>query len=443
MTTTSKPRRQGAPRRRLEADDPRRTRADFPHGEARGYALGCSCALCREAHAAQKYFGKYGHPRPENHRRSVSTGPAREHVNWLLGHPGVKRADIARAAGLAPTSVLNIFRRETVYSTSVDAVMAVKLDDVMGSQKVVDATATRRHIKRLLKCEDASYAAVAAAAGTSYDSIQFIVEGRRQMVTAVTARAVLKLTPYLVRRNAAMVSSRRTVTRLRALQAQQFTYQELADELGLKTGRTVAQMVAIKGLVEQQTERKVEAVYNRLESRTGSSEHSAKMARRAGYWPSIHYDEDMNFIPSSIPTPHQYIPQVTPQERARMRLRIMGLTLKEWTAAEIAMAVKGSEKKIERARREVGLRLTNNRGVLEELPFIKVGQDELVRLIAEHVDPVVLAEETDAYDVPDTDYVALWTSLLAAAQQYRDRAAYVALWESLLSEADTDIAHAA
>jgi len=440
MTTTPKPRRRGAPRRRLDPNDPRLAVADFPHGNSKGYARGCSCGPCREAHAEQKYQGKYNRPRPENPRRSVSTARAREHLAQLLKHPGVKGADIARAAGMADTSFLNIFRRESVYSSTSEAFLAVTLDAVLDNQKVVDATQTREHVEHLLEGEDASYAAIAAASGLTYDVIQFIAEGRRTNIVAVTARSILKLTPYIVRRNAAWVSPRRTVTRLRALQAQRFTYQYLAEQLGLKDGGTIAQITGTKGLVAQDTERKVEALYNRLENRQGPSALSAVMARRAGYWPSIHYDEDMNLIRESIPNKHAYAPMVSPQQRARGRLRVMGLTLREMAGSEIAMIVRGADKTIERTRREVGLRLENHRGPLNEKPFIKVGQEDLVKLIIEHTAPIVLSEEVDSFDDPDTDYVALWNSLVAGAQRFRERAAYVDLWLSLLTEQEQSVA---
>lgn len=419
---------------RIKPDDARLAAPDFPHGTTKGYDLGCSCAGCREAHSAHRYMQRYGHPRPENWHRSVSTAPAREHALRLLEDPSVSKSDIARAAGVAITSVLNILRKDTVYSTTTDAILAVTPESILGNQKCVDATPSRKHIEHLLEGEDASYAAIAAAAGMTYDVIQFIAEGRRTTILADTARLLLNLTPYVVRRNSAYVSSRRAVTRIRALQANGWPVRTLAHMLDVLALNFVRDG---RGLVMQETDRRVEALYNELECRHGGSKRAESIGRGLGYYPPIHYDEDMQLLKDSIPRAGAYVPLVTAQERARMRLRIMGLTIRSYTAAEIVKVIGGGcEKTIERARREVGLRLENNQNILADLPYIKPGQGEMVALIAEHTAPLALLEPVDSVDEPGTDHVALWESLLDGARRVRAAAAYVALWESLLTEAE-------
>jgi hypothetical protein len=257
------------------------------------------------------------------------------------------------------------------------------------------------------------------------NNVAKILDENRKGVFIETRRAILGLTPYQVRRNAYLVSKRRAVTRLRALQANHWPLRQLAQKLGY-VGDGFPFMQGKSKMVTQDVDRAVEALYNEIGDAVGPSPRAAALARAAGYWPPIHYDEDMNLIPGSIPSEAKWVPALTQQERARIRLRILGLTLREYSMADIAMAIGESEKKVERARKMVGLRLERNRGVLLDLPYIKHGQEELVALIEEHTAPIALLEDIAAVDKLGTDYVALWDSLLEGAKRLRGDAPMVA-----------------
>lgn len=373
----------------------------------------------------------------------LPTGPVLEHIAALRAATDCSMAQIARAARIPSTTVRVMVAggTELAHHTIHKAILDLTSEAVDAERAWHPAEPVRRHLEMILTHEDCNRSALISASGFDPRDIDQILDGSRHGVRDITRQAMLRLTPESVRRNAYLVSDRRAKARIWAMRANDWPMSWIARELGYK-GKSIPIMWK-QGFVSQALDRRVEAVYASVGDRRGPSTVAGQYARSLGHYPPIHYDEQMRLIRSSIPR-KRYEPNIAPQDRARRRLRIMGLTLREQSAGQIAQAVGCSEKKVERTRREIGLRLeTSEVDKLLDRPFIKNGQDELVRLIAEHVEPIELGERVDAYDASDTDHVALWESLLSGATRIRARAQYVALWESLLAEHDHATEHAA
>jgi lambda repressor-like predicted transcriptional regulator len=398
----------------MTPDDSRLAAPDFPHGEDRGYSRGCPCQPCQAAHTAASVAWR----RRAQQGRNVSTIEAREHVLGLLKRTNSKSV-IARAAGVSPNAVRAVLTKPTARETTVKALLAVAPEMLAAHRRYVSPAQSVAHIEFLLRCEDCTLPAISSATGLALTGLKTILEGDQKHINIVTEKAILGLTPYVVRRNAYLVGPRRAMTRLRALQAQEWSWVEISRMLDHKTIRYVTWYAAGKEQVTQEVDRRIEALYNKIGDRRGNSPLSADVARRRGFYPAIHYDEDMHLILESIPSKMKWAPAVSPEDRARRNLRIMGLTLREYSMADTAMTIEESEKIVERARRAVGLKLEQNRGVLVDMPYIKPGQDALVALIAEHTAPIALLEGIESVDKLGTDYVALWDSLVEGAKRLR------------------------
>jgi lambda repressor-like predicted transcriptional regulator len=397
---------------RLAPDDPRLAAPDFPHGRERGYRSGCRCTECRSAHSALNGYGTGGVP--------VDASEARAHVEMLLQRTGASLTTVAHAAGLTRFTVRAALTKPRVHRATVDALLATTVEAVdrttVGRKTLHDIEPVQRHIRMLLRSEDCTMAAVAAAAGMSLANVKRLMDEDRAGVYIETQRAILALTPYRVRRNASAVSKRRAATRLRALQANGWSLRNLAHRCGY-AGDGFPFMGTKSSLVAQEIDRAVEALYQELGDTPGPSPHAAERARRDGYYPPIHYDDEMRLIPDSIPQ-QGWQSEAEQQERARRWLRIMGLTLAGEPENAIALALRVNGKQIERVRKVVGLRLNANGGnsVLTDTEHIKPGQERLVEHIAAHTALVAIHEPTDVLDQVE-DHVALWDSLVAGAEE--------------------------
>lgn len=348
--------------------------------------------------------------------------PVKAHIEALLENDVITGADIARAADVSPGTIAAARTRTTVQRWVAESILAVTIEAAVGARAMCDVDRSRAHLETLLQFEDCTPAAIASASGMDPRQISEVLNGVRERVHPDTERILLGLDAYVVRRNAALVSPRRAVARLRALQANGWSLHELGLRLGLTKSPYYMNWLDVQRITQEQ-DRKAERLFHEIGDRQGPSARAAAIAGRLGHYPPIHYDEEMRLIRESIPRPSDWIPQVTPQERARRYLRIMGLTLREYTATEIAKMMKVHPKLIERARKETGLRLNANRTALLDLPYVRTGQDELVAAITAATAGINLLEEADVMDTYDTDHVALWAALLADAERIRSQAA--------------------
>lgn len=352
----------------------------------------------------------------------VYSDPVRQHVKALLEDQTICAADIARVCGVSPGTIRNVRKLRTMARFTAEAILLVTPDAARAARVMLDAAPARKHLLRLLQHEDCSAAAITAASGMDDKQISEVLSGVRSKIHPDTERILLGLSAYVVRRNAALVSPRRAITRLRALQANGHSVLVLGQRLGF-INRSPYYLVwsGTTRRITQAQDRKAEALYHKIGDRTGPSRRASQIARRLGYFPPIHYDEDMQLIPDSIPD-GAWEPFDQCEDWSRTNLRIMALTLREYTSAEIATKVGYSAKKVERMRRQIGLRLEPNARESLLLDYIKPGQDALVALIRCHVEHIALNEALPIVDLPGLDYAALWESLRRGADQLRTSA---------------------
>lgn len=416
---------------RLAADDPRLTAADFPHGTPVGYGRGCSCLDCRSANAAATAVRKArltGKPLGDPQGSRVDGTAAREHIEKLLAaDPHIKPQHVAKASGVTPTAVTDLLHgyaerisaltEEYLLGTTLEAVQAIS------TKLLVPAGPVREHILKLMAASPLATAPnIGSAAGLEGYEIRHILTDRAS-VHRETAKAITAVTPARLERCAARVPARIPRMQARALQAQGFTLRALGEMCGVAHG--LAWVPLDTEFVAQHVARRMARIYQEVGDREGPSQRTKDWARRNGFYPAIHYDEDMNLIPGSLPGRREEC-LTTPADRARINLRIMGLTLHEQTGTEIAAKVGYSAKKVERVRRQIGLRLDAAAVESVLVDFIKPGQEALVGLIHQHVADIALYESTPLVDARGLDYVALWDSLVIGAERLR---AEVEAWE--------------
>lgn len=413
---------------RLDPDHPLLAAPDFPHGELRGYARGCSCVGCRSANAeatARRKARVEGRPVGQTQGSRVDATAALDHIRTLLAaDPLVTPKYIAAAAGVNATVVSDLLAGHAprISCLTEEYLMGVSLDAARSrlAKTRRPAGPTRDHIRALLQHPLGTYTNIAAATGLEPINLRSIAEDQRIYVYAETASAVAGVTAEILERRAAFVPARIPRMQIRALQAQGFTLMMLTTLSGQK-GNGLSWVKDRSAVVRQDIARRTATLYNEIGDREGPSQRTKSWARRNGYYPSIHYDEDMNLIPGSIPD-GRWEPFTASEDWPRTNLRIMGLTLREYNGPEIADRVGYSEKKVERIRRKIGLRLEPNARNSVLLDYIKPGQDALVSLIRTHVEHIALNEALPVVDQPGLDYAALWESLVAGAEQLRTAA---------------------
>lgn len=203
------------------------------------------------------------------------------------------------------------------------------------------------------------------------------------------------------------------VTRVRALQAQRWPLHWIAEQLGYP-----AEIPFLADSpVSPEEDRCVRALFERTGDRQGPCEDSAIAAHALGYWPAIHYDEDMRFIRGSI----RGVTQITDPDRYRRYLVILALTVRDFDHAMICRVLnedpddRAFEKVAGRTRREIGLRMRSSSKMILEPSRLMPEQAPLFRAIRDHTRGIAVLELVDELDDPDLNYRALWRSLCDTA----------------------------
>lgn len=343
----------------------------------------------------------------------VDPARARDHLATLLPHTQGSPRPIAKAARLSWHTVARAWTaNEPISRWSQDRILSVRIEDLDGHQIWRSPAHSRAHLLALSRHEDFTVEAAAAAAGVSNLEVREILDGTRARVQPHISDAIVRLDQSAVRSHAKIVSSRSAITRIRALQAQQWPSRDLARMLGY-TGPGIPFLTRGTQILRD-LDAKVAALYHEIGDRKGPSERAANVAMRLGYWPAIHYDDDMHLIPDSIPGHWS-----SDAERWRRALRVMALTVRGFTAPEIAGLLgldddDAAVKHVQRAREQVGLRLNVNITILDSQRVMS-GQDPLIREINAHTAGIAIWERVDVLDEPRLDYQALWYSLCDVA----------------------------
>lgn len=178
-------------------DDQERTQTPvrvISHGNS-GYTQGCSCQVCRDGRSRWQTRWRLDRERGAG-PRIVDGAASREHIDTLR-QAGMSTAQIARAAGLSPSTISNVgaglirLRRVTEQK-----ILAVRVDvDTPATAKAGnarDATGTRRRIEALCTM---GYSIVEQArrAGLHHDNLRQIVLGHTRRTTLASHLAIARL----------------------------------------------------------------------------------------------------------------------------------------------------------------------------------------------------------------------------------------------------------
>lgn len=159
---------------------------------------------------------------------------------------------------------------------------------------LVDATATRTHLRTLL---EAGYSPTVIAAVTHVDrtTIVNIDEGRHATTSRAAARRIIATTPtdLLTRAPAdTYVPAIGAARRIRALQTLGWTLTHIADAAGITAARLDWTARHPDGTLPAGAHRTVRDVYDELSMRLGPSSRTAAYAKRAGWMPPLAWDDD-------------------------------------------------------------------------------------------------------------------------------------------------------
>lgn len=401
--------------RRLHPSDPRLSEPDFPHGTEAGYDRGCSCDECRSARSAAvaaRRAARSGNPEAYGQRGLIDAGPAARHLAWLLQTGTL--SEVSRAARVPYATLANLLARAggsgiKIKPETAAAIRRTSPLDVVAAQ-ASSAEPVRRHVVRLTRPEGCTPVAVARAAGVASSTVFGILAGSRSNLQEATITAIMNATQEDVLAAAGYVSPACATTRLGALQANGWSYQRLSRMLGSEHLEMGSEWTT------RTLDERIMALYEKVGDRPGGNQRVAEAARARGFYPPIHYDDDMTLLVDSIRNEVAEA-RAAKREKARESLRIMGFTIRGCSTAEIEKLTGATETAVEVARRRVGLKLNPHRRAGDSL--MMPGQDELVALVADYLKPIDLHYPTDAFDEEDLDHADLWLRLGREAQSVR------------------------
>lgn len=164
----------------------------FPHGEPRGYTRGCKCEPCLAA--AARYKNRRRTLFALGHGAYYPAAPWKALVESWIAAGGTAIA-ISRASGLTPDVIYGLLReaRPTVRRTTVDALGATTLDDVMAhlpERSLVSSATAMRQVRCLMAQGFTGRWIVEQVGGkTEQSNLAFVVQNRQQ-ITVKMARDI-------------------------------------------------------------------------------------------------------------------------------------------------------------------------------------------------------------------------------------------------------------
>jgi hypothetical protein len=233
-----------------------------------------------------------------------STDPeqSREHVDALLtAFPTLTKHHVSVLAGVTRNTVYRLYKPGMRIAVESEAMLlAVRPQHVrLMPPRHVPKDKVVEHIETLLASDHGvNPNTIAKASGISYQTLYNILSGRSERVQWVTHCAIMGVTPEMALGKVYYRPLGPTLTRIRALQANGWTL----PSLDLMFGRMLADTITdpTRSQCTAASEAAVLAMYNRIGDTPGPSSLAAKYARRLGYYPPIHYDENMRLLRNSI-----------------------------------------------------------------------------------------------------------------------------------------------
>ena len=344
----------------------------------------------------------------------TSADRALEHVARLQrAVPGLTVTHVARLAGLSSSLIGRARRTGRLTEETESRILAVTLEHVCAHppSHIRITPVLLDHLNLLMSESGLPPTSIARAAGLTPQGV-YKVLGRDRTSEKVTYRvfvALMSLTVDDVRRETAFVDRTPYVTMLRALQANGWP---LEDGIGREYGFDPMRLVLSPPETRMMSHvaRAIETLYRDIGDTPGPSLRAANAARRLGYFPPMHYDEDMTLV-RQRPTKDQAAAEER-SKKARTHLRIIALTLMAQSGSEIAAATGVTKRTVARLRVRVGLTIvhddiTKAYAVAETIP----GARALARTAVLGIDPRNGDDRTDDYEI---DYTERYSHLLDA-----------------------------
>ena len=172
------------------------TRKCYLRGPGPGAGPGCRCKDCQRANRATRIRRERAILRGQ-WQPFVDAGPVREHI-LALGRAGLSPQNVARLAGVRPTSVIHLLYGSNgskpgrrVRPATAEAILAVQAGErTLPGAGLVDSTGTHRRVQALVAI-GWSQARIAAELGMARENFSATMRGAR--VRAQTAGAVREL----------------------------------------------------------------------------------------------------------------------------------------------------------------------------------------------------------------------------------------------------------
>lgn len=341
---------------------------------------------------------------PEGLPQRVAVTPIHEHVERLRREfPTLTMWHLAVVAGV-PEGVAYRLGVGSVHTAAVehrDALLAVTVDDLRANPPAyLPAAPVVAHLRRLLRHPDVTVIAIAARSGISKATIHHILSEDRPTMREYVAESLLGVSAAMVapKRPRYVADPAPTVTRIRALMANGWSIPALSRECGIPVNNILYRP---DGRMSVDRADRVAAMFERLGDRPGGCVRARKAAVALGYRPPIHYDDDMHLIPDAA------YDGASDQDDARMRLRVLALSLQGLYPREIAQRIGASADHVSTIRSRGGLRATKSQAT--DRP--RFHEDARYAAALDAVVGIDGDERTEMYDDPDIDYVARWTAV--------------------------------
>jgi hypothetical protein len=219
----------------------------------------------------------------------------------------------------------------------------------------VDAEPVAANLDRLLALPGVGIHDVASASGISIAQLRTIQRRQCNRVRVTTAHYLTRVTPEMLTRHRYFATddeARRCRQQILSLNANGWTLHALGERIG-RTRQGMSYLLTTGHRLLREVVLDIDRLYRGIGDRPGGSKRAASLARKAGHWPPIFYDDDMRLIPEAIPDGQQ--PEWLAQsDRARLRFEACQALLAGLSVPATARQVGTSERQVSRWRKDLG-----------------------------------------------------------------------------------------
>ena len=336
-------------------------------------------------------------------RPVITAERAFAHADALIAkHPGLTLKHIARLGGFSDSIWARARRSNRIEPATEERILAVRSRHILLSPPPsVPASLPRQRIEWLMEKTGATPNVIARATGLTTQTIMNVLDPDRAsaqwriyaLLVACTVEDVLDADLW--------TAARKTMVRARAMQANGWALDAYDTMHG--TNLTGAANLDPDARLAKTREAEVLALYETIGDTWGGSERAAAYARRLGFRPPVYYVDDMRLIETSV--------EERRQEKARMDLCILGLTIENRQIDDIVETLGVGDKRVSRVRRRHGIVIERSWGG----EYVAAESVEgAMRRIRQAVKRIHYRSTIDLLDEPGIDYVDLLASVAPA-----------------------------